>query len=185
MCTKNLAKSLVEKVCSRVIVLNLASSLRIYMEAEALSAVCRNALCNVNSEVVFLDGIDNVYLFATLRKNVSCVTHLTTHLCIERRTLKHELIHSLVLCLNCTVAGKLNSLELCVIITKELDVVTVCKFNPVTRLDRSCITSSVLLLLKLCLEALDINLVALLRSDEFRQVDWESECIVKHKSILS
>ena len=62
MCTKNLAKSLVEKVCSRVIVLNLASSLRIYMEAEALCAVCWNALCNVNSEVVFLDGIDNVYL---------------------------------------------------------------------------------------------------------------------------
>ena len=60
------------------------------------------------------------------------------------------------------MACKLNTLEISAVISEELDIVAVCELYPVTRLDCCSVTSSVLLLLELCLEALDINLVTLL-----------------------
>ena len=43
----------------RVIVLYLESSLCIYVEAEALGAVCRNTLSYMDGEIVLLDSIDD------------------------------------------------------------------------------------------------------------------------------
>ena len=82
-----------EKVCRRVIVLDLESSLGVHMEAEAFCAVCRDALGYVDCEVVLLDCVDDIDLFAALRKDVSGVTYLTSHLCVERCALEYELEH--------------------------------------------------------------------------------------------
>ena len=121
-----------EKVSSRVVVLDLTSALSVDVEAEALSAVSRNALCNVDSEVVLFDCVDDLDLLAALREDVSGVTNLTTHLSVERSALEYELEHSLVLRLHCTVTCELNTLEICAIVTYELDVVAVCELNPVS-----------------------------------------------------
>ena len=56
MCTEDLAESLVEKVCRCVVVLDLESSLCVHMETEAFCAVCRDALGNMDREVVLLSG---------------------------------------------------------------------------------------------------------------------------------
>ena len=64
------------------------------------------------------------------------------------------------------MAGKLNSLNLSEVIAHEFDAVAVYELYPVTGLDSSSVTSSVLLLLKLHLETLKVNLVALFRCDE-------------------
>ena len=162
MCSKDLAESLVEKVSSRVVVLDLTSALRVNVEAEALSAVGRDALCNVDCEVVLLDCVHDLDLLAALRKDVSCISYLTTHLCVERSALKYELEQCLVLSLHCTMTCELNSLEVCAVVTNELDAVAVCELYPVTRLYGCSVTSSVFLLLELCLEFLEVDLVALL-----------------------
>ena len=174
MCSENLAESLVEEVGCRVVVLDVESSLRIHMEAEALCAVSRNALCYMDREVVLLYSVYDVDLLAALRKDVTGIAYLTSHLGIEWGALEYELEHGLVLRLYCTVTCKLDSLDLCKVITYELDVVAVYELNPVARLYGSCITCSVLLLLELCLEALQVDLISLLRSDELRKVDRES-----------
>ena len=66
MCSENLAESLVKKVSCRVVVLDLSPSLCIYMEAETLSAVCRDTLRYVDSKVVLLDCINDADLLAAL-----------------------------------------------------------------------------------------------------------------------
>ena len=131
MCSEDFAERLVEKVGSGMVVFNLTSSFCVYKQAEALAAVSRDALCNMDCKVVFLDGVDDIDLLAAFRKDVSCISYLSTHLCIERSAFEYELEHCLVLCLYCTVAGKLNTLKLCVVITEELDIVAVCELNPV------------------------------------------------------
>ena len=48
MCSEDLAESLVEKVGRCMVVFDLDPALCINMEAEALRAVCRDALCNMD-----------------------------------------------------------------------------------------------------------------------------------------
>ena len=139
----------------------------------------------MNSKVVFLDGVDYLYLLTAFRKDVTCVTDLSSHLGIERSALEHELIHCLVLCLHRAVAGKLNALKLGAVISEELDVVAMSELHPVSRLDCCSVAGSVLLLLELDLEAFEVDGIALLGSDELRKVDREAECIIKHECILS
>ena len=50
MCSEDLAESLVEKVGRSMVVLDLESSFSIHVEAEALGAVSRDALSNVDCE---------------------------------------------------------------------------------------------------------------------------------------
>ena len=66
MCSEELAESLVEKVGGRVVVLYLKPSFCVHMEAEALAAVCRDALGNMDCEVVLLDCVDDIDLFSAL-----------------------------------------------------------------------------------------------------------------------
>ena len=49
-----------------MVVLNLESSLCIYVEAEALAAVSWDALSNVDSKVVLLDCVNDIDLFSAL-----------------------------------------------------------------------------------------------------------------------
>ena len=120
----------------------------------------------MDGEIVLLDCVDDADLFSAFRKDVSCVTYLASHLGIERSALEHELVHGLVLGLYGAVAGQLHVLKLRVVISEELDVVAVGEFNPVSGFNRSSIARSVLLLLELDLEALEIDLVSLLGCDE-------------------
>ena len=131
MCSEDLTESLVEKMGSCMVVFNLDSSFSVNMEAEALCAVGRDAFCNVDGKVVLLDCVYDLDLFSALRKDVAGVSDLTTHLRIERSALEHELVHGLVLCLYGTVACELYSLEFCVVVSEELDVVAVRELNPV------------------------------------------------------
>ena len=64
------------------------------------------------------------------------------------------------------MTGELYAVNLCEVVSEELDVVAVCELYPVSRLDGCSVASSVFLLLELYLEALEVNLVALLRCDE-------------------
>jgi len=66
MCSEDLAESLVEEVGSCMVVLDLCPALCVHMEAEALSAVCRDTLCDMDGKVVLLDGVDDADLLATL-----------------------------------------------------------------------------------------------------------------------
>ena len=66
MCSQNLAECLVEEVSSRVVVLDLESAFSVYMEAEALAAVRRNALGHMDCEVVLLDCVYDIDLLAAL-----------------------------------------------------------------------------------------------------------------------
>ena len=66
MCSEDLAESLVEEVGRCMVVLDLESSLCVHVEAEALCAVSRNALCNMDSEVILLDCVYDVDLLAAL-----------------------------------------------------------------------------------------------------------------------
>ena len=74
MCSEDFAERLVEKVGCRVVVLDLESSLCVNMEAEALGAVSRDALCYVDCEVVFLDCVYDVDLLTALREDISCIS---------------------------------------------------------------------------------------------------------------
>ena len=80
---------------------------------------------------------------------------------------------------------KLDTLELSIVVSEELDIVAVCELHPVAGLDGSRVAGPVLLFLKFCLETLDVDLISLLRSDELGKVDRESECIIKNERILT
>ena len=66
MCSEDLAESLVEEVGRCVVVLDLSPSFCVYMEAEALCTVCRDALCHMYRKVVLLDGVNDLDLLAAL-----------------------------------------------------------------------------------------------------------------------
>ena len=139
----------------------------------------------MDREVVLLDGVDDLDLLSALGKDVSCVAYLSTHLCIERSALEHELVHGLVLRLHCAVACELDSFKFCGIVSEELDVVAMSELNPVARFDCSGVARPVLLLLEFHLESFDVDCISLLRSNEFGKVDREAECVVKHECVLA
>ena len=62
MSSEDFAERLMEEVGCGMVVLDLCPSFCIYMETEALSAVCRDALGDMDGKVVLLDGVDDVYL---------------------------------------------------------------------------------------------------------------------------
>ena len=114
-----------------MVVLYTESSVCVHMETEAFGTVSRDTLGYMDREVVLLDGVYDVDLFSALRKDVSCITYLSSHFGIERSALEHELVHCLVLSLYSAVAGKLYVFEVCIVISEELDIVAMCELHPV------------------------------------------------------
>ena len=59
------------------------------------------------------------------------------------------------------MACELDTFKICLVVAAELDIVAMCELYPITRLDGSRVTCSVLLLLKLNLETFDVDGITL------------------------
>ena len=64
MGAEHFAQYLVEKVGASVVVGDFLPALRIHHKGEFAFAVLREALCNMNRKIVFLDGVEDGYLLA-------------------------------------------------------------------------------------------------------------------------
>ena len=139
-------------------------------------------LGNVDRKVVFLLGIDDFDGFE-LTAQYTCITYLTTTFCIERSVAQYDLVESLVLLLHLTVAEN-RSFVFSIVVTHEVGFAFV-QGNPVASFYGSRITGTFLLLLHFGLEFFFVYGHAVFAENQFGQVEWEAECIVKCKAIYT
>lgn len=134
-------------------------------------------------QVVFALGIDNVYSFAALRSQFTGITYLTTHLGIERRNRKHQLVIVLVFLANLTIAQDFGIAGKKVVAHKLR--LTFAQHHPVAGLHGSSIARTLFLLLHTTVENLNIDFQPVFFQNKLGQVEGEAVGIVQDKGIVA
>ena len=111
------------------------------------------------------------------------VTNLSTHLTIEWGIVEYELIELILLLCDLSVSEDVT-LIFGIVITYEL-LLTCGKFYPVAILDSSSIAGALLLLLHLYIKLRFINGKAVLATDQFCQVEWETIGVEQTEGLLT
>ena len=142
----------------------------------------RQLLGNVDRKVVFLLGIDDFDGFE-LAAQYTCIAYLTTAFCIERSVAQYDLVKSLVLLLHLTVAED-SGFVFSVVVTHEVGFAFV-QCNPVASFNGSRVACTFLLLLHFSVEFSFVHGHAVFTENQFCQVEWETECIVKCKAVYT
>ena len=185
MRSENLAESLMEKVGATVVVLYIASSCGINHQAETSAAIRRQFLGDMNRQVVFLHGVENLDSLAVLTFNISRVTDLTSHFSVERSAVEDKLNHLLILLFHRSVAGETRAVNFREVVAEELHTVAMVELNPVSKLVGGGVAGPVLLLLQLGLKSFKVNGISFLGGYELAQVNRESESVIERERILS
>ena len=121
----------------------------------------------MDRQVVLALGVDHLDLFV-VEDQPAGIAHLATHLGIEGSLVEHHLIEHLVLLLHLAIAQDF-SVALKQVVAHEL-AFTLFQVHPVARLDRSGVARTLLLLLHLNVELVDVDLHVVLAQDQLRQV---------------
>ena len=169
---------------TRVIVRYLLTSLRIYHESKFPFAVLRKLVGDVHDKVILVNGIEYHYLLAIGAQGIAGISYLTAHLSVERSALEYELKHSLVLLNDGALLEKLYALDGGVVVAVEHALAAVI-FGPIPELIGRSVTRAVLLLLKSCLEAVQIYPESFLCGYHLRKIYRESVGIVEDECVLA
>ncbi len=182
MGAQDLAESLVEQVGAGMVVGDFLAFFRVDGEGEQGPHVGRDALGDMDGQVVFLDGSQDLDDFARRGRGRAGVADLAAHLPVERGAVEDQLDHLLVLGPDRTVFHQLRLIGECVV-ARELAAGERMDLDPVAVLHGRGIAGAFLLLAELDAEAVHVHLEAVLGSDEFRQVDRETERVVEGEGV--
>ena len=183
MGSEDLAQSLIEEVCTGVIVRNFLTALCVYYEGEACIAVLGEFLRDMDCKAVFLDGVEDIDPFAG-GLDISGISYLAAHLSVERSFVEDELEHLLVLLNNGTLPEEFGSLDSRIVIADEKRV-SFRILYPVAEFVCGSVAGALFLLLELYIEAVQVYCIAVLACDQLGKVDRETVGIVEDKCVYS
>ena len=172
-----------QEVRSRVISLDTMTTLFVNHGTEVTLQRSGELLHQVDSEVVLTLGIKDFVLRAIGSDEEALITYLTTHLSIEGSLREHDLIEGSILLLHLTIAEDLRG-TLEGIIADEAYSRAIIDDLPVTSIDSSGITCTLLLLLHSLIEAGFVDAQPLLSEDQCGQVKGEAVGIIEDEGIV-
>ena len=180
MRTQHLTQSLMQQMCRGVVALTLDTLLCIDLRHARSGHIFRQFRYEVDRQVVLTLGINHLNALILIDQPTG-IAYLTTHLGIEGSLVEHHLIQHLVLLLHLAVTQDLR-VTLKQVITHKLALARF-QVYPVARLDRSGIACTLLLLLHLLVELLNIDLHTMLTQDQLGQVQGETVGVIQRKGI--
>ena len=136
--------------------------------------ILRQSLDDMYRLVVLALGIGDVYRFVFVYEYAG-ITHLTSHLSIERSAVENKLIVRVLLLCHLAVAQYMTFIFRVVVAHKLLLART--NLNPVAVLHSRSVASTLFLLLHLGLELLLVNTYSALTTDKLCKVERESVCV--------
>ena len=178
------AQGLVQEVGGRVVVGSLLTLLSVHHSVEAGLGLRRDAVSDMDAEVIFLYSIDDIDFLAGRRYDVSAVPDLSAALGIERSTVEDELENFLALGLDSAVLDYLH-IGLQQVVAYEGVLVGVGEHHPVPGLHGCGVAGPGLLLAQFLLELLQVDAVSVLAGYQLAQVDRETVGVVEGKGILA
>ena len=140
-------------------------------------------LHQMDSKVILTLGIKDLILPTCCVNEITLITNLSSHLSVERCLREYNLIVSIILLLDLTIAQYLGS-ALHSIIPYEVHR-AISHSLPVTCINSCGVTSTLLLLLHRRVKALLIDIHSMLRENKSCQIKWETIGIVEHESIMT
>ena len=178
MLTQYLAERIVDDVCSRVVASDGLTTLYIHSSQQCALDALWQLSTKVYREVVLLLGVDDADV-----TQCTCITNLTTHLCIERCLAEYYLIEVFALLIHFAVAEHLGlaaenvvSYKLCIAFAE---------FYPITQLLFIGLTTHFLLMLKRLVVFLLVGGETVLAKDKLCQVKWETVCIFECEHVYT
>ena len=184
MLAEGFAQHLVEKVGTAVVAGDACPSGCVHHELELTCAAGRHLLGNVDGEAVLLEGVDDVDLLAVGGNDEAGVADLATHLAVERSAVEDELEHLPVLLDYSAAPEQFCAADGGVVVAYEFALALEI-FGPVAELVGCGVAGAVLLLLEVLVEAVQIDLEAVLGGDELRQVDREAIGVIELEGVLA
>ncbi len=182
VCAKHCTQTVVEDMSSSVVALQCSTLLRVDLCNDRSSDILRQLLYDMYSQVVLTLGVDDLDDLIAENKD-TLVADLATHLTIEWSLFEYDLVESLVLLLDLTIAEYLG-LSFGEVITNELCSASM-KLYPVAILYSSSITSALFLSLHVSLEAFLVDGHAILTSDELGEIERETVGVEQSKCLLA
>ena len=174
------AQRVVEQVSGGVVGFAAGPPVLVYLGGKLGLGVLRQGVGDMQSEIVLALGVDDIDgLLGGYQ--AAAVAYLSAHLGIERRHVEHYLIVFLVLLHHGAVACDVALVRERVPADK-LFLALVYR-DPVARLYLCSSAGSVLLLLHLLVKALLVYLESVLRADELREVERESERVKERECL--
>ena len=172
-----------QEVRSRVISLDTMTTLFVNHGTEVTLQRSGELLHQVDSEVILTLGIKDFVLRAIGSDEEALITYLTTHLSIEGSLREDDLIEGSILLLHLTIAEDLRG-TLEGIIADEAYSRAIIDDLPVTSIDSSGITCTLLLLLHSLVKAGFVDAQPLLSEDQCGQVKGEAVGIIEDEGIV-
>ena len=175
MLAQYFAECRVQQVGSRVIGCTGSTFFGIYASHHRSFRMCGQFLGDMYRKVIFLLCINyfNRFEFAD---QYTCITYLTTAFGIERGIVQYNLIQCLVFLFYLTVTKDTCFIFRIVVTNKFSSSFFQC--NPVAGFYGSGIAGTLLLLLHLGIEFLDVGSHTVFTENQFRQVERETESII-------
>ena len=171
MVAQHLLQSIVEQVGSRMVGCRSVALIGIDTGHELGCGILRQLLHDMYRLVVLTLGVDDLDGLGLIADDAT-VTHLTTHLAIERRIVEHKFIELVLLLRHLAIAQDMT-LIFSIVVAHEL-LLALSQFRPVRVLDGSGITGTLLLLLHLDIELGLVDCEAIFATDQFCQVEGEA-----------
>ena len=183
MGAEDAAQGIVEKVGGGVVGHDPFPSCLIDMESECTCAVLRDALGKMDCEVVFLDRVDDGYLFARSGDHISGVPDLSAHFSIERGAVKHELVECLVFLLDGPVLEKDCILHIEGVVAEEYHFFAGLELGPVAELVGRGVACALLLLCHFRIEAGLVHGKSVLGGNQLGEVVREAVGVVELEGV--
>ena len=132
--------------------------------------------------IVFTLSIDDIDGLILANK-YTLVANLATHLSIEWCVVKNKLVETILLLCHFTITEDVTFI-LGIVVTNEL-LFAFTQHFPVTILNDSSITGTRFLLCHFLIELLFINSIAILSTDKFCQIEWETIGVKQTESLFT
>ena len=185
MLSEHLSEGPVEQVSTAVVGRYLAPARGVHHEGEFSLAIAREFLGNVDGEVVFLYGVEDLDLLSVGGDDESRVSYFTAHFPVERGAVEHKLEHLPVFLDYGPVLQQQGALRADGVVSGELDILAGMVYRPVAEAVGCGVAGPVLLFLELDLEAFEVYRAAVLPGDQFSEVDWEAVGVVELERVSS
>ena len=136
------------------------------------------------SEVVLLHGVEDLDALTVLSFDITGISNLTAHLCVERSAVKHKLEEFLVFLLDGALLEEAGAGDAEGVVTLK-HYIGLIEHHPVSEFVGGGVAGALLLLLKLYVEVLDVYGEALFCGNQFRKVYGEAVGVVEYKGVRS
>ena len=183
MLPEHLAQRLVHEMRGRVVVGRALPLRGVDARGELRGGVLRKLVDDMDDQSVLLLGSNDRNALVGALDHAD-VTDLTARIAVERRAVEDQLVEALALRRHAAVAGDVHLLGQRVVAREEA-LLDGYELYPVVGVDGRGVARTLLLGLQLLLESRQVDTHALFAGDELREVDRESERIVKFEGLLA